>query len=62
MAIWNGQQNTGAVLKAAEQWKQNCLVDDGSRHSAEEIWTAAECDGREGSGAVPLVRKQAITK
>ena len=41
MAIWNGQQNTGAVLKVAEQWKQNCLVDDGSRHSAEEIWTAA---------------------
>ena len=41
MAIWNGQPHTGAVLQAAEDWKRNCLLDDGSLFSEGELWTAA---------------------
>ena len=41
MAIWTGQPHAGAVLKAAGQWKQNCLVNDGALYSTEELWTAA---------------------
>lgn len=41
MAIWNGRPNTSAVLRAAEQWKKNCLLNDGGLLSAEELWTAA---------------------
>ena len=41
MAIWTGQPQTSAVLKAAKEWKQNCLVNNGSLYAVEELWTAS---------------------
>lgn len=40
MATWNDRPNTGTVLAAAEQWKQDCLLHEGSLFSSEPLWTA----------------------
>jgi MoxR-like ATPase len=40
MAIWNGRSHAIAVLKAAEIWKENCLLHEGSLLSEESIWTS----------------------
>src|SRR5262245_11237752 len=41
MALWTGQPHTRAVLRAADEWKRNCLLNDCSLFSAEGRWTAA---------------------
>ncbi len=40
MANWNDRPNTGTVLAAAQHWKQDCLLNDGSLFSSETLWTA----------------------
>src|SRR6516164_672522 len=41
MAVWTGQTHTSVVLKAAEEWKRDCLLNDNSLFSPEGRWTAA---------------------
>jgi hypothetical protein len=39
LAIWTGQEQISHVLKAADVWRQNCLLGDGSVFSNHALWT-----------------------
>ena len=40
MATWTGRPQTSNVLEAAERWKQECLLNEGSLLCQEALWTA----------------------
>ena len=39
MAIWTSQKQTPQILKAADEWRQRCLLRDGSILSDRNLWT-----------------------
>ncbi|MBA3519182.1 MAG: AAA family ATPase [Rhizobiales bacterium] len=39
MARWSGYPQTEAVLRAADEWKRKCFLEDGSLFSNEDLWT-----------------------
>jgi hypothetical protein len=41
MARWTGLGHTDAVLGAAQQWRDKCLLGDGSLFTGETLWTEA---------------------
>ena len=41
MSRWTGHENIGAVLTAADEWRERCFLKDGSLFSEEPIWTLA---------------------
>ena len=39
MAVWTGHKHTPHVIKAANAWRQTCLLHDGSVFSDRSLWT-----------------------
>jgi hypothetical protein len=39
LAIWTSQKQTPQILKAADAWRQKCLLHDGSIFSDQNLWT-----------------------